>query len=391
MATAILTYDFKQFPEQISGLDGYDHALIHVKVGGRYAGRFWVRVISGAVNNEALQNGLLESADWPFWQNWLDDFLSQDGPPAEAGLAAAVTVAVCTHNRPKDLQRCLAALARLPEDGQEVLVVDSASTSAETRQIAESFPGVRYVREERPGLNRARNRAFLEAKHEIVAFCDDDACPEPGWLRALAANFADPTVLCATGLTLPVELQTLAQEWFERYSPFSRGFRRRVYDKRSLHPMAAGRAGAGANMALRRSVLNMLGPFDEALDSGTPAQSGGDTEMYARILAAGYCVAYDPAAVSYHRHRRTWRGLRKTVYGYGVGTYAVWTRKLLFEAEFSVLILALQWFALYQLPTMLRALVRWPGHLPLDLVLAEWLGCASGPWAYLRSRRAGRA
>src|SRR6185369_2746622 len=38
---------------------------------------------------------------------------------------------------------------------------------------------------------------------EIVAFTDDDAVPEPGWLANLLRNFADPRVKCATGLTLP--------------------------------------------------------------------------------------------------------------------------------------------------------------------------------------------
>jgi glycosyltransferase involved in cell wall biosynthesis len=37
-----------------------------------------------------------------------------------------LSVVVCTHNRPRDLERCLEALARL--DGEpEVVVVDSAS------------------------------------------------------------------------------------------------------------------------------------------------------------------------------------------------------------------------------------------------------------------------
>ena len=44
-----------------------------------------------------------------------------------------------------------------------------------------------------------------------MAFTDDDAVPESGWLAALAANFADPRVLCVTGLTLPLELETASQ------------------------------------------------------------------------------------------------------------------------------------------------------------------------------------
>ena len=62
---------------------------------------------------------------------------------------------------------------------------------------------------------------------EIVAFCDDDAAPDPEWLRALAANFTAPRTICVTGLTLPLELETPAQEWFEQTNSFSRGYRQR--------------------------------------------------------------------------------------------------------------------------------------------------------------------
>ena len=70
----------------------------------------------------------------------------------------------------------------------------------------------------------ARNRALQEATMPVVAFSDDDAVPEPEWLGHLLEPFADPLVLCTSGLTLALELETPAQEWFERYSPFGRGF-----------------------------------------------------------------------------------------------------------------------------------------------------------------------
>src|SRR5262249_38131295 len=163
------------------------------------------------------------------------------------------------------------------------------------------------------------------------------AAPDPGWLRALLRNFHDPRVLCVTGLTMPLELETEAQEWFERYTPFGRGFKRTVFDLTNHNPVVAWRLGTGSNMAMRRSVLKHLGPFDELLDAGPPARSGGDNEMFLRIMTGGYRIVYDPAALSWHRHRRTWKELRKAIYGYGVGVYAAWTRSLLVEGELGVL------------------------------------------------------
>jgi cellulose synthase/poly-beta-1,6-N-acetylglucosamine synthase-like glycosyltransferase len=256
--------------------------------------------------------------------------------------------------------------------------------------VVEHHPRARYAREERPGLDVARNRAMREARHEIVAFTDDDAAPDAGWLRALARAFGDPRTMCVTGLTMPAELETEAQEAFERMGGFGRGFWPRAYDGTRDDPFLVGRIGAGVNMALRRSVLDLVGPFDEALDAGTPTQSGGDHDIFARILAAGWRIVYEPGALVWHRHRRDWEGLRRTMHGYGVGVYAHLTKHFLGGRETRAPGIALGWLRT-QLPALARALLRRPGHDPLDLVLAELRGCAAGPRAYLRSRRAAAA
>ena len=54
------------------------------------------------------------------------------------------------------------------------------------------------------------------------------------------------------------------------------------------------------------SVLETAGPFDERLDAGTPTRSGGDHEMFSRLLATGHRIVYDPAAVSRHHGPRGW-------------------------------------------------------------------------------------
>jgi GT2 family glycosyltransferase len=140
-------------------------------------------------------------------------------------------------------------------------------------------------------------------------------------------------------------------------------------------------------MAVRREVLDDLGGFDEALDAGTPSQSGGDHEMFGRILAAGHRIVYEPAAVSWHRHRRTWDELRAALHGYGVGVYAMWTRRLLVDHEPAVLMHAVRWFRHGQARHFWRALRRRPDAVPMDLLLAEFRGCLAGPAAYLAARR----
>ena len=140
-------------------------------------------------------------------------------------------------------------------------------------------------------------------------------------------------------------------------------------------------------MAVRRSVLDFLGPFDEALDAGTRTRSGGDSEMFSRILSAGYRIVYEPHALSWHRHRRTWRELRRAIYGYGVGVYAAWMRSFLIEHETAMIRPALSWLLRTQLPRLVRSLLWQPCEVTFELTLAELCGCLVGPWAYLSARK----
>jgi GT2 family glycosyltransferase len=68
-------------------------------------------------------------------------------------------------------------------------------------------------------------------------------------------------------------------------------------------------------MAFRRAIFRQLGGFDERLDVGA-AGCSGDSEMWYRVLAAGYLCWYEPSAVSFHHHRRDMAGLRRQMYGY---------------------------------------------------------------------------
>ncbi|MGB3266067.1 MAG: glycoside hydrolase family 2, partial [Microcoleus sp.] len=142
-----------------------------------------------------------------------------------------------------------------------------------------------------------------------------------------------------------------------------------------------------ASMALRKSSIDFIGVFDEVLGAGTPTVGGEDCELFARILRSGYCIVYEPRALSWHRHRRTWEELQKTLHGYGIGVYAFWTRMFVINREFSVPRLALGWLLHKQIPELVASLRQQPDAIPRDLLLAQLRGCVSGPMAYFASRK----
>ena len=386
MATAVVQVNVEDLPRSLSLAPHYGRALVVVRRRQVPVAQFYMTLRDGVVDRERFARSLRSAIGSRVWTWKAEEYVgpesAPDPPPA--------SVAICTRERPEDLARALRAVSGLRLAPHEILVIDNAPVTDRTREVVRQFRGFRYIREDIRGLDAARNRALREARTAIVAFSDDDAVPEERWLERLLRPFQDPRVRAVTGLTLPLELETAAQEWFERYSPFGRGFERRMFDGTRDDPLEVSRAGAGANMALRRAVLDEVGGFDEALDAGTATYSGGDHEMFARILAGGYRIVYEPAAVSWHRHRRTWQELRETLYGYGVGVYAMWTRKLLFEREPAVFRHACRWLFYTQLPHLWCALRRHEDAVPLDLLVAQGSGCLAGPAAYFRARRSPR-
>ncbi|HEX8208104.1 MAG TPA: glycosyltransferase [Solirubrobacteraceae bacterium] len=182
--------------------------------------------------------------------------------------------------------RSLCAQAR--EAGAEVLVVDDGPGVA-TRAVAARH-GARYVahRESR-GLNAARNTGLAETKAELVCFVDDDVRVRPGWLAALLDGAArNPDHGCLTG---PVHAV------FEGYAPRFCGREGAPVTSLDLGPAERDAPHAwGANLCVRRSAVEAVGPFDESL-----GLYGDEQEWEARLLAAGGRIRWLPGAALDHR------------------------------------------------------------------------------------------
>jgi SAM-dependent methyltransferase/GT2 family glycosyltransferase len=234
---------------------------------------------------------------------------------------------ICTRDRPAQLARCLDSLAPNMHAIGEVILVDNGTRPEETRAITAGRPSLRVVAESRPGLSIARNTGLRHATHAIVAFTDDDVVLHPDWAARLLAAFACPRTACVTGLVLPLTLETEAQVVFERgLGGFGRGFQRIAYDAAFFHSMLrygvpVWRIGAGANLAVRRDVLVGVGGFDERLGAGA-AGCSEDSEVWYRMLAAGWTCRYEPAAVAFHEHRRDWSALETQMRDYMRGHVA---------------------------------------------------------------------
>jgi O-antigen biosynthesis protein len=393
----------------LEGLDGYRRLRALVRLHGSPLGYVDLPIARGRCSAASLEQAIIDKLSRPLMRRLLSAHFGSENRvdplrvsdlmssvhPAGAEKLPTVTVAVCTRDRTAELQHCLDGLERLDYPNLEILVVDNAPSSDATRKLVGArYPRVHYVLEPRPGLDWARNRAISVASGEILAYTDDDVVVDPGWVRALARAFADdPEAMAVTGLVVPFELETQAQQLFEDYGGFGRGFeRRRVSLDRGSRDrwkqFGTGQYGTGANMAYRRELFDRIGLFDTALDVGTVTNGGGDLEMFFRVLEEGYVLVYEPSAVVRHRHRSDLANLRTQITNDGLGFAAYVIRSCLAypHERGAFLRLGLWWLWSWNRRHLWDTWLR-PGPLR-DLVLAELRGAVQGLGRYPKSRRA---
>jgi glycosyltransferase involved in cell wall biosynthesis len=253
---------------------------------------------------------------------------------------AGITIIVCTRDRTEGLQECLRTLQQVAYDPIEIIVVDNAPSGNATREAVTAFaqddPRIRYTCESRPGLSRARNHGLVHARHDLVAFTDDDTVVDSGWPSAVAAGFAtDPEAMCVTGLVASRALDSGSQRYFDSRYSWGEAFEPRRYDLTAhrhpsrLYPFSAGIFGTGANFAVRRSALAGLGDFDPLLGAGSPGRGGEDLDMFLRVILAGGRICYLPSALVWHSHRADTQALGEQIYSYGYGLGAYLAKHLL--------------------------------------------------------------
>lgn len=181
-------------------------------------------------------------------------------------MAPVASIVIPTRARLRYLEVALSSIAvAAAEAGAEVLVVDDAGPSQAVRELVERF-GARYEPHPRPlGLNMARNTGVASSQGELVVFVDDDIRAAPGWLAALLrAAEEHPEADVFTG---PITVS------LEGPGPHSCPGGHPPITSLQLGPRDTdARFAWGANMTIRRSALERVGPFDVALEHGGDEQ-----------------------------------------------------------------------------------------------------------------------
>ena len=212
---------------------------------------------------------------------------------------------VATIDRVVELEGLLLSLETQSHAGFRTLVVDqNADDRLDAVLAAHPVLELVHVRSDK-GLSRARNRALAELAADVIAFPDDD-CIYPGDLLARVASRLDERP----------ELDGVAGRIVGTDGGSSPSWKQ---DTALLTPANLWNRAASGALFLRRGILAAVGEFDEqlGLGSGTPWDSGEETDYLARAVRAGAVIEYDPNLLVIHDEKlvtgsqpRT-RGLRE--------------------------------------------------------------------------------
>jgi rhamnosyltransferase len=209
---------------------------------------------------------------------------------------------------------CAALVAARDAWDLDVVIVDSGSEDGTDQLAADAGFRLHRIPATEFGHGRTRNVGVQLAHGDVVCLLTHDVLPcTPDWPMTLAAALDDPAVAGVYGRQVPRDASTMEMFFVSlnypptplRYDPQPAGH----------HPRPGRVLFSNAFSAVRRETLLRI-PF--------PSHVGYSEDLIwaHRALAAGYSIAYEPAAEALHAHHYTLRGLFRRTYLIGASLQA---------------------------------------------------------------------
>jgi glycosyltransferase involved in cell wall biosynthesis len=224
-----------------------------------------------------------------------------------------LSVIIPTRNRAALLPGLVESLRAqtLRQDRFEVIFIDDGSTDNTSTLLAEiaAQPPFRFARQHHTGPAAARNHGAHLAIAEILVFTDDDCLPSRGWLSALAESFPAPADAKVVAVGGKIE-NSPSGSWANRFIT-------RQNIAHQINNLPTPLYLDTANAAFLRRVFDEIGGFNPAF----PTPNVEDVDFSLRLVAAGYQLASNQAAIVIHAGKPTlaWMLRRNFQIGSGFG------------------------------------------------------------------------
>ncbi len=212
-----------------------------------------------------------------------------------------ISVVVCSYNGSATIRDCMEGLQKLNYPDFEIIVVNDGSTD-NLADIVGEYP-VMLINSPNRGLSSARNTGMHNASGEIIAYIDDDAYPDPDWLRYLAFGYMNSNHACIGGPNIaPADDGPIAV--CVANAPGG-PVHVLIDDEIAEHV-------PGCNMSFKKDALMKIGGFDPVYRS-----AGDDVDVCWRIQESGRTIGFHPSALVWHHRRNSFKAYWNQQKGYG--------------------------------------------------------------------------
>lgn len=204
-----------------------------------------------------------------------------------------VTAIIAVRNGAPTIGSCLDAIAAQSYGVMSVIVIDDASTDDTAAVVrGRRDPSIELIElAENVGPAEARNRALPRVTTDYIWIVDADCVPAPDCLGHLCAVLRDPAIGIVGGPN-PQNPSTAT------YAAAAFDFSNRYLVDPAAPPTDVPYV-VGANMLIRRAVIDKIGYYDPGL------RIAEDFDLCVRARQAGWRVVFEPRAISEHRHPRS--------------------------------------------------------------------------------------
>src|SRR5580658_3324135 len=241
-----------------------------------------------------------------------------------------ISVVVCTRDRHETVGQALESIAECDYDPFDIHVMDQSTndlTRGIVQELAKRYEAkcpIVYHYLDKAGLSRAYNAGMRACAGEIIAGTDDDVIVPKDWLAQIARAFeADPEAGLLYGQVLVPESLKDAHEHGMVVPALPFAERERLVKGKNFKVF-----GMGANMAIRRSLLDKVVGFDEALGGGGPLRSSQDFDFAYRTYRSGMAILLEPTVRVDHYGTRTLEQWPQTLKAYGIGDGAFYSKHI---------------------------------------------------------------
>ena len=217
-----------------------------------------------------------------------------------------VSVIVVNLNGRAFVGDCLDSIAaqEYPAVQVQTILVDNGSTDGSLPFVREAYPWVQVIDAGgNLGFAAGCNLGARKATGDFLAFLNNDARADPGWLQAMVkAAQTDPAIACVAAKILDEDGKTID------FVGTAMNLTGRAFQLDEGLPVSPGShdepgevlAPCGAAMMVPRDIFWQAGGFDEEFIAYHE-----DVDLGWRLWLSGYKVLFSPEAVAYHRRHQT--------------------------------------------------------------------------------------